>query len=247
MAQALTLVFGLVAYLAFLGAFLYAIGFVGNVGVPKTIDSGVTFPLIETLVVNVLLLSLFAIQHSVMARPAFKRWWTRFVPKSAERSVYVLLASAILLLLYWQWRPLPAVLWDVQATTWGPVLVGVFGLGWLTVLCSTFMINHFDLFGLRQVTLYFQRRPYTSLNFTTRGLYRFIRHPIMLGFIIAFWATPRMTVGHLMFAAITTAYILIAIQFEEHDSLAADRSTYDRYRRSTPMLIPLSKGKPKGV
>lgn len=241
MAQILTLVYGFVAYVVFLAAFLYAIGFVGNFGVPKSIDSGVVFPLTESLVANVLLLTLFAIQHSVMARPAFKRWWTKFVPTPVERSTYVVLASLILLLLFWQWRPLPAVVWDVRSTMLGPILLGLFALGWLTVLCSTFMINHFDLFGLRQVTLYFQRRPYMPVSFVTRGLYKVIRHPIMLGFLIAFWATPVMTVGHLMFAVITTAYILVAIQLEEHDLLTADRATYERYRQATAMLIPLRK------
>lgn len=243
MTQMLTLVYGFVAYVAFLGAFLYAIGFVGNFGVPKSIDSGAIAPLTETLVVDLLFLSLFAIQHSVMARPAFKRWWTTIVPKPVERSTYVLFSSVILFGLFWQWRPLPAVVWDAQATMLGTILLGVFGIGWLIVLTSTFMINHFDLFGLRQVALYFQRRPYTPVSFVTRGLYRVVRHPIMLGFVIAFWATPRMTVGHLMFAAITTAYILVALQLEEHDLLQAHPATYEQYRRDTPMLIPLPKAK----
>jgi methanethiol S-methyltransferase len=245
MAQILTLVYGFVAYAMFLGAFLYAIGFVGNIVVPKSIDSGTTFPLMETLVTNVLLLTLFAVQHSVMARPAFKRWWTQIVPKQVERSTYVLLASSILLLLFWQWRPIPGVVWDARSTMVGALLLGLFGIGWLIVLLSTFMINHFDLFGLRQVTLYFQRRPYTPVSFVTRGLYRIVRHPIMLGFLIAFWATPVMTLGHLMFAVITTAYILVALQLEEHDLLEADRPTYERYRRETSMLIPLPKGQRK--
>jgi methanethiol S-methyltransferase len=243
MAQVLTLLYGLVAYVVFLGAFLYAIGFVGNIAVPKSIDSGATFPLASSLIVNLLLMSAFAIQHSVMARPAFKRWWTQIVPKQIERSTYVLLASLLLLLLYWQWRPLTDVVWDMSGTVLGTVLLGLFGLGWVIVLLSTFMINHFDLFGLRQVTLYFQRQPYTNVSFVTRGLYKVIRHPIMLGFIIAFWATPLMTVGHVLFAAVTTTYILVAIQFEEHDLMAADRATYERYRAGTRMLIPIPKGR----
>jgi methanethiol S-methyltransferase len=245
MAQTLTLVYGLLAYTSFLVAFLYAIGFVGNIGVPKSIDSGPTVSLIEALVTNVLLLTLFAVQHSVMARPAFKRWWTRIVPKQIERSTYVLLASSILLLLFWQWRPIAGVVWDARSTMLGTILLGLFGVGWLVVLLSTFMINHFDLFGLRQVVLYFQRRPYTPVSFVTRGLYKIVRHPIMLGFLIAFWATPVMTAGHLLFSVVTTAYILVAIQLEEHDLIAADRATYERYRRETPMLIPLPKGKSK--
>lgn len=243
MAPILMLVYGFVAYAAFLGAFLYAIGFVGNIVVPKSIDSGTTVPLMEALVTNVLLLTLSAVQHSVMARPAFKRWWTRIVPKQVERSTYVLLASSILLLLFWQWRPISGVVWDARSTMLGALLLGLFGVGWLIVLLSTFMINHFDLFGLRQVTLYFQRRPYTPVSFVTRGLYKVVRHPIMLGFLIAFWATPVMTLGHLMFAVITTVYILVALQLEEHDLLEADRPTYERYRRETSMLIPLPKGK----
>ena len=243
MAQLLTIVYGFIAYTVFLGAFLYAIGFVGNVLVPKSIDSGTPAGLTEAIVVNALLLTLFAVQHSVMARPAFKRWWTRIVPKQIERSTYVLLASAILLVLFWQWRPIAGTLWDARAMALGPALMGLSAAGWLIVLLSTFMINHFDLFGLRQVTLYFQRRPYTPLAFATRGLYKIVRHPIMLGFLIAFWATPVMTFGHLMFAVVTTAYILVALQLEEHDLLQADRVNYERYRRNTPMLIPLPKGK----
>ena len=165
------------------------------------------------------------------------------MPKPIERSTYVLLSSVILLLLFWQWRPLPAIVWDAQAPLLGSVLVGLFGLGWLIVLLSTFMINHFDLFGLRQVALFFQHQPYTPVAFVTRGLYKFIRHPIMLGFLIAFWATPLMTVGHLMFAVITTAYILVAIQFEEHDSLEAHPGTYEQYRRDTSMFIPRPRAK----
>jgi protein-S-isoprenylcysteine O-methyltransferase Ste14 len=245
MAQLLTIVYGFIAYTVFLGAFLYAIGFVGNVLVPKSIDSGTPAGLTEAIVVNALLLTLFAVQHSVMARPAFKRWWTRIVPKQIERSTYVLLASAILLVLFWQWRPIAGSLWDARATALGPALMGLSAAGWLIVLLSTFMINHFDLFGLRQVTLYFQRKPYTPLAFVTRGLYKIVRHPIMLGFLIAFWATPVMSFGHLMFAVATTGYILIALQLEEHDLLEADRPSYERYRRETPMLIPLAKGKRK--
>jgi protein-S-isoprenylcysteine O-methyltransferase Ste14 len=238
MNRILTISYGAVSYLIFLVAFLYAIGFVGNILVPRSVDAGVTAPIGEAVVVNVLLLGLFAVQHSVMARPAFKRWWTRFVPKTIERSTYVLLASLLLLLLYWQWRTMPAVVWDV---TWPVGRVGLwvlFGVGWATVLAATFMINHFDLFGLRQVYLAWRGQPYTDLEFRTTLLYRLVRHPIMVGFIIAFWATPTMTAGHLLFAITTTAYILIALQLEEHDLVAGLGDEYRAYRSQVPMLIP---------
>ena len=175
------------------------------------------------------------------ARPAFKRWWTQFVPSSVERSTYVLLSSLALALLFWQWRPLPQEVWNLTAAGPAGLVTGLYGLGWLIVLTSTFMINHFDLFGLRQVYINFQRRPYTPLPFTTRGLYRVVRHPIMLGFLIAFWAVPRMTAGHLLFALATTGYILIALQLEERDLTTYHGNAYDRYREQTPMLIPLPK------
>jgi protein-S-isoprenylcysteine O-methyltransferase Ste14 len=238
MTRSLTIGYGAACYVVFLAAFLYAIGFVGNFVVPRSIDHGIDAPVVEALVVNVLLLGLFAVQHSVMARPAFKRWWTRFVPKTIERSTYVLFSSLILLLMFWQWRTMPAVIWDV---TWMPGRAGLwilFGLGWATVLLSTFMINHFDLFGLRQVYLAWRETPYTDLEFRTSLLYRVVRHPLMLGFIVAFWATPTMTAGHLLFAAATTTYILIAIQLEEHDLNAALGERYRDYRSRVPMLIP---------
>ena len=239
MTRLLTIGYGAVCYVVFLAAFLYAIGFVGNVVVPRSIDHGVTAPIAEAVVINVLLLGLFAVQHSVMARPAFKRWWTRFVPKTIERSTYVLLLSLILLLMFWQWRTMPAVVWDV---TWMPGRVGLwilFALGWATVLLSTFMINHFDLFGLRHVYLAWREKPYTDLEFRTSLPYRVVRHPLMLGFIVAFWATPTMTAGHLLFAVATTGYILIAVRFEEHDLKAALGDRYRDYRSRVPMLIPV--------
>jgi len=238
MTRLFTIGYGAVCYVVFLAAFLYAIGFVGNIVVPRRIDHGINAPLGEALVVNVLLLGLFAAQHSVMARPAFKRWWTRLVPRTIERSTYVLLSSLALFLLYWQWRTMPAVVWDV---TWMAGRAGLwilFGLGWATVLLSTFMINHFDLFGLRQVYLIWREKPYTELEFRITLLYHVVRHPIMLGFIVAFWATPTMTAGHLLFAATTTAYILIAIQLEEHDLIAALGDRYRAYRSRVPMLVP---------
>jgi methanethiol S-methyltransferase len=238
MNRLLTISYGAVSYLTFLAAFLYAIGFVGNIAVPRSVDAGLAAPTGEAVTVNVLLLGLFAVQHSGMARPAFKRWWTRFVPHTIERSTYVLLSSLVLFLLYWQWRTMPAVVWDV---TWQAGRLGLwvlFWLGWATVFAATFMISHFDLFGLRQVYLAWRGQPYTDIGFRTRLLYRFVRHPIMLGFIVAFWATPTMTAGHLLFAIMTTGYVLIAVQLEEHDLLAAVGNQYREYRRRVPMFIP---------
>jgi protein-S-isoprenylcysteine O-methyltransferase Ste14 len=234
----LTIGYGAVCYVVFLAAFLYAIGFVGNLIVPRSIDNGVEASIREAVLVNVLLLGVFAVQHSVMARPAFKRWWTRLVPKTIERSTYVLFSSLVLLLMFWQWRSMPAIIWDVAWTPGRIVLWVLFAAGWVTVLLSTFMISHFDLFGLRQVYLAWRGTPYTDLEFRTSLLYRVVRHPLMLGFIVAFWAAPTMTAGHLLFAVATTGYILIALQLEEHDLNAALGEQYRDYRGRVPMLIP---------
>ncbi|KZS70940.1 hypothetical protein A4G29_15500 [Mycobacterium kansasii] len=238
MRRVLVVGYGAICYLIFVAAFLYAIGFVGNLLVPRTVDNGITASTSEAVVVNVVLLGLFAVQHSVMARPWFKSRWTRLVPATVERSTYVLLSSLLLFLLFWQWRTMPAVIW---AVSWPPaklLVQGLFWLGWVIVFTSTFMINHFDLFGLRQVYLAARERTYSHLEFRTTMLYRLVRHPIMLGFIVAFWATPTMTAGHLLFAVMTTGYILVALPLEEHDLSRALGDDYRRYRNRVPMLIP---------
>jgi len=238
MSKVLTVLYGVIAYAIFFASFLYAIGFVADLAVPKTIDSGPVGALVPSLVVDVVLLGIFAVQHSLMARPAFKAWWTRIVPPAVERSTYVLFASLALVLLFWQWRPLTQPIWTVTGANPAAALMAIAALGWLTVLSSTFLINHFDLFGLRQVWAYASGKETPPPDFRTPLFYRVVRHPIYLGFIVAFWATPKMSLGHLVFAGATTAYILIAIQLEEHDLVAAFGETYRSYQKRVSMILP---------
>jgi protein-S-isoprenylcysteine O-methyltransferase Ste14 len=241
-----SVLYGGLVYLVFLATFLYAIAFVGNLPVPKTIDSGEPGPIAAALIIDTLLLALFAIQHSVMARPAFKLWWTRLVPPPVERTTYVLFASMALLLLYWQWRPIPDPIWSVTNPIGVLVLQALFWIGWGVVLLSTFLINHFELFGLRQVYARLRGETLPSPVFKTPLLYKNVRHPIYLGFLLAFWATPTMTVGHLLFAVATTGYILIGIYLEERDLIALFGDQYRRYREQVSMLIPLPSRKAEG-
>ena len=243
MKKILSLSYGLVCYLAFFGTFLYAIGFVGNLFVPKSIDGAPDAPLLTAVFVNASLLLLFALQHSIMARPAFKRWWTRIIPEHLERSTYVLLASGCLMLMMWQWQPVGGIVWSIESETVKTVLSVIYLLGWGIVLISTFLINHFDLFGLRQVWLYFLGKPYTTLPFRVPIFYRYVRHPLYLGFLIAFWSTPVMTAAHLLFAILTTGYILTAIQLEEKDLQIHFGEKYTSYKKRVPMIIPFGKKK----
>jgi methanethiol S-methyltransferase len=238
MKRVLTITYGVAGYLLGFAALVYLICFVGNIAVPRSIDRGVAAPVGEAVAINVLLVGLFGVQHSVMARPAFKRSWTRLVPRSIERSTYVVMSGLAFFLLFWQWRTMPAIIWDVTWPPGGLVFQLLFWLGWAIALASTFMINHFDLFGLRQVYLAWRGQPYTELPFHSPLLYRLVRHPLMLGFIVAFWASPRMTAGHLLFATATTGYILIAVRLEERDLTAAVGDQYREYQGRVPMLCP---------
>jgi len=250
MARALALLYGIACYAVFFATFLYAIGFVAGIGVPKHIDSGTTGPIASALAIDIALLGLFAVQHSGMARPGFKRWWTRIVPVPIERSTYVLLSSVVLIALFAFWRPLPQQVWNVGNGAAAVALQGQSALGWLLVLTGTFLINHFDLFGLRQVWRYSRRHGADEgvQPFVTRAFYRIVRHPLMLGFLVAFWATPTMTLGHLLFALATTGYILLAVRFlEERDLVAMYGDTYRDYQRRVPMLLPLPKRAPEAA
>ena len=234
----LIFVYGVVCYAVFFATFLYAIGFIGNLVVPKSIDSPATKPFAYALGIDLLLLAIFAVQHSVMARPWFKRAWTRIVPEPAERSTYVLFSSVALIALFALWQPLGGTVWNIESAVGRSAMYDIFGLGFALVLVSTFLINHFDLFGLRQVWLYLRGKEYTHLSFKTPLFYKYVRHPLYVGWFMAFWATPTMTVTHLLFAVMTTAYIVIAIRWEEKDLVMAHGSKYEEYRNRVPMLLP---------
>ena len=236
-------IYGMVSYALGTASLLYLIGFLGNIVVPKSIDSPPEGAAAPAVLIDLILIALFAFQHSLMARPAFKERWTCIVPKPAERSTYVLATALMLALLFWQWRPIPGVVWNVEHPVGKGLLQGLFWLGWLILFASTFMINHFDLFGLRQVYLRLKGTPYRPVPFVQVALYRFVRHPIMLGLLMGFWATPSMSLGHLLFAAATTAYVFLGIRLEEHDTRQALGDDYEHYRRKTSMIVPLPRGK----
>jgi protein-S-isoprenylcysteine O-methyltransferase Ste14 len=231
------LMYGIASYFVFFCSFLYAVAFIGNYLVPKSIDVGSEGGLTQSILINVGLLGVFAVQHSVMARPAFKRWWTSIVPASCERSTYVLISSLLLILIFWQWRPIVTTVWHVEGWP-ATLLIAIYWIGWLTTLTSTYMIDHFELFGLRQVFDALRGAAARVPQFKTPLLYRLVRHPLLLGFLLVFWATPHMTAGHLLFAIMTTGYILVGVRLEERDLVAQFGATYEQYRRRVPMLMP---------
>jgi len=241
-------VYGLIGYLSFLGTFLYAIAFVGGFGIPRTLDSQPVMPTAPAIAIDLGLLALFAVQHSVMARPWFKRWWTKFVPEAAERSTYVLFSSVAMVAIFAFWQPIGGVVWQVQNPTAKAAILSSFAFGWALVFVASLLINHFDLFGMRQVWLYLRGVEYTHPEFDTPGLYRFVRHPLYIGWLMAFWSATTMTAAHLLFSVMTTAYILLAIRCEEHDLKQSLGEPYRKYRESVPMLVPSLapyKGKPE--
>ncbi len=241
MTRLIAFLYGACSYAVGFAALVYAIGFLTGLVVPKTIDDGTVVPVAEAVIVDLVLMSLFAIQHSVMARQSFKRWWTRFVPKPVERSTYVLFSGLVLILLFWQWRPLPATVWRIDDIELAAAVTGLGFVGWFILLSSTFLINHFELFGLHQVTNNLSGKPMPAPRFRTPLYYNFVRHPIYLGLVIAFWATPHMTAGHLLFAAVTTGYILVGIALEERDLVDVFGEDYRRYKARVAMLVPWRK------
>lgn len=241
MKKAFVFLYGAISYAIFFGTFLYAIGFIGNVFVPKTMDGTPQIPFAQALMINAALLGIFAIQHSVMARQGFKKWWMKFVPEPIERSTYVLFSSLCLIAMFWLWQPMGGVVWEVQNPAGQAILYGMFAFGWLLVLVATFLINHFDLFGLRQVWYYLRGKEYKPLGFQTPWLYKYVRHPLYVGWFFAFWATPTMTIAHLVFALATTGYILIAIKLEERDLIDHHGDRYVEYKKQVPMLVPTLK------
>ena len=241
--RVLVFVYGVASYGVFFATFLYAVGFLGNFVVPKTMDLPSRMPFFYALGIDLLLLGIFAVQHSVMARPWFKRAWTRVIPEAAERSTYVLISSLALIALFAYWQPLGGTVWNVENPTGRLVMYQLFGLGFGLVLIATFLINHFDLFGLRQVWLYLIGKPYTQLTFRTPLFYKYVRHPLYVGWMMAFWFTPTMSGAHLLFAIVTTAYMLTAIRWEEHDLIAVFGEKYARYRENVPMLVPIGSSK----
>jgi len=238
MKRVFVFVYGVICYLAFFGTFLYAIGFIGGLAVPTTLDGQPVLPVLPAVAIDLGLLALFAVQHSVMARPWFKRWWTRIVPPAAERSTYVLFSSLALILMFVAWQPIGGVVWQAESAVARTIVFDLFAFGWALVFVSTLLINHFDLFGLRQVWLYLRGKQYTHPKFSTPLLYKFVRHPLYVGWLMVFWSAPTMTAAHLLFALMTTAYILMAIRWEEKDLVALHGEPYRRYRESVPMLVP---------
>ncbi len=241
MNRILAFIYGVVCYLIALIAFIYSMGFIGNLILPKTLDSNLDSSLIKGLLIDILLIGLFGIQHSLMARQSFKKWWTKIIPEPIERSTYVLMSGLTLLLLFWQWHSLGGIIWNIQNPIIYNIIYGIFALGWLIVFLSTLMINHFDLFGLRQVYLYWRGQEYENLGFRTPGFYKYSRHPIMFGFVIVFWAAPLMTISHLVFAMGTTIYVLVGIKLEEVDMISFYGNLYQEYRQQVSMLIPLPR------